>query len=150
MDSQADYSHNQIYSLDFRQVFYKGSFMSNYSSTLIPVSEHEWTHATFCWMEQLIYEGCPKSLAQLLIKTKKLFFNEKSHYNPVLLCTSREFSWDLQRSHILSRLSQDNKIFVKIPRIVKFLLQNALKKWKFYNNCFSFPSINQSYLCTIS
>ncbi len=26
------------------------------------------------------YEGCPKCLAQLLIKTKKFIFNEKLHY----------------------------------------------------------------------
>ncbi len=45
--------------------------------------------------------------------------------------TSQEFS-DLQRFHILSRSSHDNKIFVKIPRIVKFLPQNAQKKGKFH------------------
>ncbi len=45
---------------------------------------------------------------------------------------SQEFSRDLQRFHILSRLSQDHKIFVKISRIIKFLLQNALKKRKFH------------------
>ncbi len=46
--------------------------------------------------------------------------------------TSQEFSSDLQRFHILSRLSWNNKTFIKIPRIVKFLLQNAQKRQKFY------------------
>ncbi len=45
---------------------------------------------------------------------------------------SQEFSWDLQAFHILSRLSQDNKIFVKILRIVTFCLQDIRKNPKNY------------------
>ncbi len=44
----------------------------------------------------------------------------------------QEFSWDLQKFHILSRLSQDNEIFVKISRIITFLLQNAIQNRKFH------------------
>ncbi len=56
--------------------------------------------------------------------------------------TSHEFSRDLQRFYI----SQDKNIFVRIPRIVKFLLQNTLKKRKFHKivvNCKYYDSVSK-------
>ncbi len=60
--------------------------------------------------------------------TRKLWYWSYSYS----AAASQEFSRDLQRFHILSRLSHDDKLFVKIPRTVKFLLQNALKKQKLH------------------
>ncbi len=90
------------------------------------------------WVEQLYSAGTiclPRVATPQNSSTsdqKSTIIEEKLvHAVAASAATSREFSWDLQIFHILSRLPQDNKIFVKSPRIVKFLLQDALKRKNF-------------------